>query len=149
MMSKKFLITSAASVLLCGGVVFAQNQVVEYVQQPNVVYVQAPVVNISNRHGNLRSAQQNIVSAYQKIQNAQAANDGQLGGHAQRAKDLLAQADEKAPTWQANGGRAQFEISQDLPIAALASGLGRFPTASINRLDYTGGTWRVQGEIYD
>jgi hypothetical protein len=62
MMSKKFLITSAASVLLCGGVVFAQNQVVEYVQQPNVVYVQAPVVNISNRHGNLRSAQQNIVS---------------------------------------------------------------------------------------
>jgi hypothetical protein len=70
-----------------------QNQVVEYVQQPNVVYVQAPVVNISNRHGNLRSAQQDIVNAYQKIQNAQAANDGQLGGHAQRAKDLLAQAD--------------------------------------------------------
>jgi hypothetical protein len=93
MISKKFLITSAASVLLCGGAVFAQNQVVEYVRQPNVVYVQAPAVNISNRHGNLRSVQQNIVSAYQKIQNAQAANDGQLGGHAQRAKDLLAQAD--------------------------------------------------------
>ena len=93
-MSKKFfIITSAASVLLCGGVVFAQNQVVQYVQQPNVVYVQAPVVNISNRHGNLRTAQQDIVNAYQKIQNAQAANDGQLGGHAQRAKDLLAQAD--------------------------------------------------------
>jgi hypothetical protein len=62
---------------------------------------------------------------------------------------LLAHAGEKAPTWQANGGRAQFEISQDLPVAGLASGLGRFPTASINRLDYTGGTWRVQGEIYD
>jgi hypothetical protein len=93
MISKKFVITCAASALLCGGVLFAQNQVVEYIQQPNVVYVQAPVVNISNRHGNLRAAQQDIVSAYQKIQNAQAANDGQLGGHAQRAKDLLAQAD--------------------------------------------------------
>lgn len=62
---------------------------------------------------------------------------------------LLAHAGEKAPTWQANAGRAQFELSQDLPIAALANGLGRFATASINRLDYTGGTWRVQGEIYD
>jgi hypothetical protein len=62
---------------------------------------------------------------------------------------LLAHAGEKAPTWQANSGRAQFAISQDLPIADLASGLGRFPTASINRVDYSGGTWRVLGEIYD
>jgi len=62
---------------------------------------------------------------------------------------LLAHAGDKAPTWQANGGRAQFDISQDLPVAGLASALGRFATASINRLDYSGGTWRVQGEIYD
>ena len=62
---------------------------------------------------------------------------------------LFALAGDKPPTWQANGGRVQFEISQDLPIAALAAGLARFPPASINRLDYTGGTWRVQGEIYD
>lgn len=62
---------------------------------------------------------------------------------------LLAHAAQKAPTWQANGGRVQFEVSQSLPIAAMASGLGRFPTASINRLDYMGGTWRVQGEIYE
>lgn len=62
---------------------------------------------------------------------------------------LLSVAGEKAPSWQANAGRAQFELSQELPIAALANGLGRFATASINRLDYTGGTWRVQGEIYD
>ncbi len=93
MMTKKILVASVASVLLCGGVMLAQNPVVEYIQQPTVVYVQAPVVNISNRHGNLRSAQQDIVNAYQKIQRAQADNDGQLGGHAQRAKDLLAQAD--------------------------------------------------------
>jgi hypothetical protein len=62
---------------------------------------------------------------------------------------LVAHASDKAPTWQANGGRAQFEISQDLPLTDLAAGLGRFPTASINRVDYSGGTWRVQGEIYD
>jgi hypothetical protein len=63
---------------------------------------------------------------------------------------LFAHAEGKAPTWQANGGRAQFEISQNVPVGALASGLGRFATASINRLDYTtGGTWRVQGDIYD
>jgi hypothetical protein len=94
MTTKKFLITSAVcSTLLYGGVMLAQNPVVEYVQQPTVVYVQAPVVNISNRHGNLRSAQQDIVNAYQKIDHAQSANQGQLGGHAQRAKDLLAQAD--------------------------------------------------------
>src|SRR5580704_9769325 len=93
MMLKKTIIATAASLVLFGGVMLAQNPVDEYVQQPNVIYVQAPVVNISNRHGNLRSAQQDIVNAYQKVQNAQAANDGQLGGHAQRAKDLLAQAD--------------------------------------------------------
>jgi hypothetical protein len=93
MMLKKCLIAAGASVVLCSGIMLAQNQVVEYVQQPNVVYVQAPVVNISNRHGNLRSAQQDIVNAYQKVNQAQAANQGQLGGHAQRAKDLLAQAD--------------------------------------------------------
>jgi hypothetical protein len=94
MTMKNFIIGSTAcSALFFGGVMLAQNQEVEYVQQPNVVYVQAPVVNISNRHGNLRSAQQDIVNAYQMIQRAQSANDGQLGGHAQRAKDFLSQAD--------------------------------------------------------
>jgi hypothetical protein len=93
MISKKILIISIASTLLCGGAVVAQNPVGENVQQPNVIYVQAPVVNIGRRHGNLRAAQENIVNAYQYINQAQSDNDGQLGGHAQRAKDLLAQAD--------------------------------------------------------
>ena len=58
------------------------------------MFAQAPVVNIDRyRHGNLASAQSYIVQAYQSINNAQRANDGQLGGHAQRAKDLLTQAD--------------------------------------------------------
>lgn len=53
-----------------------------------------PVQNIDpDRHGNLAAAQGDIVDAYQRIQMAQGANNGQLGGHAARAKDLLAQAD--------------------------------------------------------
>ena len=45
-------------------------------------FAQAPAVNIGNNHGNLRRAQQSIVSAYQSISSAQSDNDGQLGGHA-------------------------------------------------------------------
>ncbi|HTD96314.1 MAG TPA: hypothetical protein VK627_05275 [Edaphobacter sp.] len=59
-----------------------------------VTFAQAPVVNIDpHRHGNLAAAQKFIVQAYQKLDQAQTANDDQLGGHAQRAKDLLTQAD--------------------------------------------------------
>jgi hypothetical protein len=72
------LATVAGTTLACVGMMFAQ----------------APVVNIDRyRHGNLASAQSYIVQAYQSINKAQEANDGQLGGHAQRAKDLLTQAD--------------------------------------------------------
>jgi hypothetical protein len=55
---------------------------------------QAPVVNIDpTRHGNLAAAQGNIVDAYQRIDMAQQANKDHLGGHAQKAKDFLMQAD--------------------------------------------------------
>jgi len=57
-----------------------------------VVAQEAPFVDIGQRHGNLRAAQENIVSAWQAISRGQQANDDQLGGHAQRAKDLLSQA---------------------------------------------------------
>jgi hypothetical protein len=59
-----------------------------------VTYAQAPVVNIDpHRHGNLAAAQSYIVQAYQKLNAAQRDNQDQLGGHAQKAKDLLTQAD--------------------------------------------------------
>lgn len=61
-----------------------------------VSFAQAPVVNIDpHRHGNLAAAQRYIVQAYQKLDSAQRANQDQLGGHAQRAKNLLTQADEE------------------------------------------------------
>jgi hypothetical protein len=60
----------------------------------SVTFAQAPVVNIdAHRHGNLAAAQNFIVQAYQKINAAQKDNQDQLGGHAQKAKDLLTQAD--------------------------------------------------------
>ncbi len=60
----------------------------------SAMFAQAPVVNIDHRrHGNLAAAQSYIVQAYKKINTAQRDNDDQLGGHAQRAKDFLIQAD--------------------------------------------------------
>ncbi len=58
--------------------------------------VQPPYVNIDrHRHGNLAAAQSSIVDAFNRISDAQRANDGQLGGHAERAKQLLSQANEE------------------------------------------------------
>lgn len=54
-------------------------------------FAQTPV-NVSKSHGNLRSAQELINQAIDRIDDAQVNNNDQLGGHAQRAKDLLAQA---------------------------------------------------------
>jgi hypothetical protein len=56
---------------------------------------QAPIVDIGQRHGNLRDAQQLIVQAYAVIDRAQYDNHSQLGGHAAHAKELLSQADEE------------------------------------------------------
>jgi hypothetical protein len=72
-----FLTGALAAVLVSGGVILAQ----------------APPVDIDqNRHPNLAEAQHHIVQAYQKIDEAQQANKENLGGHAEKAKDLLAQA---------------------------------------------------------
>jgi hypothetical protein len=60
----------------------------------SVTFAQAPVVNIDpHRHGNLAAAQNYIVQAYQKLDAAQRDNHDDLGGHAQKAKNLLTQAD--------------------------------------------------------
>ena len=51
-----------------------------------------PITNISpSRHPNLAAAQQLSAQAWDKVGAAQAANEWDLGGHAQRAKDLLDQ----------------------------------------------------------
>ncbi|MFM0305079.1 hypothetical protein PQQ99_33715 [Paraburkholderia sediminicola] len=54
---------------------------------------QQPVENISSAyHGNLAAAQTSIRQAFRDIDAAQNANHGELGGHAERAKQLLDEA---------------------------------------------------------
>jgi hypothetical protein len=60
------------------------------------VSAQVPVENVDpQRHGNLAAAQRLVVQAYERLNDAQNANDYQLGGHAARAKDLLRQANDE------------------------------------------------------
>jgi hypothetical protein len=58
-----------------------------------VAVAQGPVVNIGGKHPNLRDAQQHIVAAYGKIDAAQHDPHESLGGHGERAKQLLTEAD--------------------------------------------------------
>ena len=53
---------------------------------------QRPRENVSNqRHPNLAAAQRLSEQAWQRILDAQKANEWDLGGHAQKAKELLDQ----------------------------------------------------------
>ena len=57
---------------------------------------QMPVQNIDpERHGNLAAAQRLVVQAFERLSDAQVANNYQLGGHVERAKELLRQANEE------------------------------------------------------
>ena len=59
----------------------------------SVVFAQKPVRNISpKRHPNLAAAQRLTDQAWQKIVAAQQANEFDMAGHAQKAKELLDQA---------------------------------------------------------
>jgi len=54
---------------------------------------QKPVQNVSpRRHPNLAAAQRLVDQAYEKIVAAQQANEFDMNGHAQKAKELLDQA---------------------------------------------------------
>jgi F0F1-type ATP synthase membrane subunit b/b' len=58
-----------------------------------VTFAQRPETNIDpNKHPNLAEAQHHILQAFEKIDEAQRGNKDQLGGHAEKAKQLLDQA---------------------------------------------------------
>jgi hypothetical protein len=58
----------------------------------NVALADPPVQNISGkRHPNLAAAQRLSHQAWEKVTAAQAANEWDLAGHAQKAKELLDQ----------------------------------------------------------
>ena len=79
-MSKLLVAVLLAVALLLGGVAMAQK----------------PVDNVNpNRHPNLAAAQRLSQQAYQKVLAAQEANEWDMNGHAQRAKELLEQANQE------------------------------------------------------
>lgn len=70
-----------ALAMLCTGMVFAQKK---------------PKENVSpKRHPNIAAAQRLSSQAYQRIVDAQNANEWDLAGHAQKAKQLLEEANEE------------------------------------------------------
>jgi hypothetical protein len=80
-MMRKTLLSVLAFMFLCTGMVFAQKK---------------PAQNVSpKRHPNLAAAQRLSAQAYQKVIAAQQANEWDLGGHAQKAKELLDQANQE------------------------------------------------------
>ena len=67
--------------LLCTGLMFAQKK---------------PAQNVGpKRHPNLAAAQRLTSQAFQRITDAQNANEWDLAGHAQKAKQLLDEANEE------------------------------------------------------
>lgn len=57
-----------------------------------VVFAQQPPVDVGERPGNMRAAQQLIQQAWQKVHAAQQHNNYNLDSHAGRANGLLSQA---------------------------------------------------------
>lgn len=61
-----------------------------------VILAQEPVVNIDQKvHPNLAQAQQHIVQANKEIAEAQKANKYDMQGHAEKARQLLMEADKE------------------------------------------------------
>jgi hypothetical protein len=76
MMKLRILAVLFGSLLIIGGAAVAQ----------------APKTNVgAGRHPNLAAAQRLSKNAYDKIIDAQKANEWDMAGHAQKAKDLLDQ----------------------------------------------------------
>jgi hypothetical protein len=77
MITTRIRVAVLGSLLILGGVAAAQR----------------PVRNVSGgRHPNLAAAQRLSRQAWQRVVDAQKANEWDMGGHAQKAKDLLDQA---------------------------------------------------------
>lgn len=60
------------------------------------VALQAPARNVNpGRHPNIAAAQRLTQQAYERVVAAQQANEYDMGGHAQKAKELLDQANQE------------------------------------------------------
>jgi hypothetical protein len=57
-----------------------------------LLIAQRPEENVGHRHPNLQAAQRLVDQAFQRLDDAQRANEWDMGGHAAKAKELLDQA---------------------------------------------------------
>ena len=74
-----------------------------------ISFTQEPVKDIDpKRHPNLAAAQSHVVAANQEISNAQKANDYDMKGHAEKARQLLVEVNQelKAAAEAANAAAA-------------------------------------------
>ncbi len=86
-----------------------------------LAHAQAPSVTVdASRHGNLAAAQDELVQAYVRISEAQHENNSHLGGHAQRAKELMAQASQEIGLAADQADANQGEAPQPGPAASTA-----------------------------
>ena len=58
----------------------------------SIALAKDPVANVGKKHPNLAAAQKLGEQAFEKLEAAQKANEYDMDGHAQKAKDLLKQA---------------------------------------------------------
>jgi hypothetical protein len=108
----------------------------------------APYVTVDpQQHGNLAAAQNNIVEAWGSITEAQRANDAHLGGHAARAKELLAQANQEiqlcADQADANEANAGAGAPQGPPPAGAANSAPPATTAPPPQPVNITGNWTI------
>lgn len=54
-----------------------------------------------------------------------------------------------AVAWQNSGVRSQFSFKFPGNLEEIAGRMNDVPTLSINRMEYSGGTWRVDGEVFN
>ncbi|WP_419805930.1 hypothetical protein [Terriglobus sp.] len=81
-----------------------------------LAHAQAPSITVDpSRHGNLASAQESVAQAYGRISEAQRDNSAHLGGHAQRAKDFLTQANQEIGLAASQSDANQSEAVSSAP----------------------------------
>ncbi|RKP50747.1 hypothetical protein [Trinickia fusca] len=61
----------------------------------SAAFAQTPPQNVGHKHPNLRAAQHLVDQANKRVEDAQKANEWDLGGHAEKARQLLVQANEE------------------------------------------------------
>ncbi len=96
-----------------------------------LAHAQAPSVTVdASRHGNLAAAQDELVQAYVRISEAQRDNSSHLGGHAQRAKELMAQASQEIGLAADQADANQGEPPLPGPAALVAPAVGAPPASA-------------------